>query len=73
MNLNSNQKAIMRQSGWWGLFDGLTAGYILAFALALGANNTIVGIIGAIPYVAILFSEVIGAKLLEHYTRVRIY
>ena len=63
----------MRQSGWWGLFDGLTAGYILAFALALGANNTIVGIIGAIPYVAILFSEVIGAKLLEHYTRVRIY
>lgn len=73
MKLNFNQKAIMANGGWWGLFDGLTSGFLIAYALALGASNTIVGLMGAIPYIALILSEIPGAKLLEHYTRVRIY
>lgn len=63
----------MANGGWWGLYDGLTSGFLIAYALALGASNTIVGLMGAIPYIALMLSEIPGAKLLEHYTRVRIY
>jgi len=73
MRLNNNQKHLMRSGGWWALYDGFTSLYLAAFALALGASNTIIGILGAIPYVAIMISEIPGAKLLEHFKRLQIY
>ncbi|MBI4145168.1 MFS transporter [Candidatus Woesearchaeota archaeon] len=68
-----NQRYLLQSGGWWALYDGLTAGYLLAYALALGASNTIIGIIGALPYLAMMLAEIPGAKLLEHFTRLRIY
>ncbi|MBI4151093.1 MFS transporter [Candidatus Woesearchaeota archaeon] len=73
MKLNQNQKHILHSGGLWGLYDGLTAGFLLAYALALGANNTIVGILGAVPFIAALVSEMPGAKLLENIGKVRVY
>lgn len=68
-----NQRYLLQSGGWWALYDGLTAGYLLAYALALGASNTIIGIIGALPYLAMMLAEIPGAKLLERFTRLRIY
>ncbi|HSU73199.1 MAG TPA: MFS transporter [Candidatus Binatia bacterium] len=73
MKLNNNQQYLLNSGGWWALYDGFTSAYLVAFALALGANNTVVGILGALPYIAILFSEIPGAMLLEHFSRLRIY
>ncbi len=73
MKINGSQKHILDSGGWWGMYDGLTAGYLIAYALALGASNTIVGVIGAIPFIAALLSEIPGAKLLERFSRLKIY
>ncbi len=73
MKLNQNQKYILQSGGLWGLYDGLTAGFLLAYALTLGANNTIVGILGAVPFIAALISEMPGAKLLEYFPRIRVF
>lgn len=71
--MNDNQRHVLNSGGWWALYDGFTSIYLVAFALALGANNTIVGVLGAVPYVAILLSEIPGAKLLERFKRLQIY
>jgi MFS family permease len=73
LKLDDNQRHVLNSGGWWALYDGLTSGYLIAFALALGASNTVVGVIGALPYLAAMFSEIPGAQLLEYFPRLRIY
>lgn len=72
MKLNKNQKLLIEQSVLWSIYYGLTSAFLIAFALALGASNTIIGIAGALPYLAAILAQVPGAKLVEKYSRLRI-
>jgi MFS family permease len=56
----------------WAIYYGLTSAFLIAFALALGASNTIVGIAGALPYLAAILAMIPGAKLVELYSRIHI-
>jgi MFS family permease len=69
MKVDKSQKRLIRSGAWASLWNGFTAAYLVAFALALGASNTVVGIIGAVPFIARLFAELPGAKLLEYFHR----
>lgn len=69
----SNKTALLAHIALWAAYDGLTSIYLVAFALALGANNTIVGILGALPFLASIITQIPGAELVQHYTRKNIY
>ncbi len=73
MRLNQDQQRLLYTGGVWALYETITAGFLIVFALALGASNTVVGIIGALPYVATLLMEVPGAKLVEYFRRKTIF
>lgn len=62
----------LRTQGMWAIYDAIVANYLVAFALLLGASNTVVGLLGSIPFIAVLLSEFIGAKLTERWPRMRI-
>ncbi|MBW2986228.1 MFS transporter [Candidatus Woesearchaeota archaeon] len=72
MKFNRNQKLLIEQSVLWAVYYGLTSAFLIAFALALGATNTIIGIAGALPYLAAILAQVPGAKLVEGYSRIHI-
>lgn len=57
----------------WALYESVTAGFLVVFALALGASNTIVGLLGALPSIAIVLMEIPGAKLVEYFPRKTVY
>jgi len=68
-----NTKALLKQSALWATYEGLTTAYLTAFALVLGANNTLIGFLGAIPWIATLISQIPGSELAERYKRTTIY
>ncbi|MEK6822808.1 MAG: MFS transporter, partial [Nanoarchaeota archaeon] len=70
--VSANQRAFVRTSALWAVYENFTATYLVAFALLLGASNIMVGVFGAIPFIAVLLSELIGAKLTEYWARVPI-
>ncbi len=69
MKYNKNQKNLFVNGALWAVYNGLTSTFLIAFALALGASNVVIGLLSAIPYVSIMLSEFIGAKLVEFYSR----
>jgi MFS family permease len=73
MRLNQDQQRLLYNGAAWALYESVTAGFLIAFALALGASNTVVGILGALPYIATLLMEIPGAKLVEYARRKTIY
>ncbi len=73
MKLSHDQKRLMQSGAIWALYEAFTAGFLIVYALALGASNTIVGILGALPYIATLLSEIPGAKLVEFFPRKTIF
>ncbi|MFQ5620417.1 MAG: MFS transporter [Candidatus Nanoarchaeia archaeon] len=73
MRLTNNQKYHLRNAGLWASYNALTAMFMTPFVLALGASNTEVGLVGALPYFAILITQIPGVKLLELFTRVQVY
>lgn len=72
LNYTRNQVLLIEQGVLWSIYYGLTSAFMIAFALALGASNTIIGIAGALPYLAAILAQVPGAKLGEMYTKLRI-
>jgi len=72
MKETNNQRLLIQQGILWSLYYGLTSAFLIAFALALGASNTIIGIAGALPYLAAILAQVPGAKLVELYSRLHI-
>jgi hypothetical protein len=60
-----NQTILIHQGILWAIYYGLTSTFLIAFALALGASNTIIGIAGALPYLAAILAQVPGAKLVD--------
>ncbi|MEK6874685.1 MAG: MFS transporter [Nanoarchaeota archaeon] len=73
MTWTRNQKTILRNASLWATYDGLTSTFIVAFALALGASNIWIGIFGALPFVAMLLSQIPGAYSVEFVSRKVIY
>lgn len=72
MKETHNQRLLIQQGILWSLYYGLTSAFLIAFALALGASNTVIGIAGALPYLAAILAQVPGAKLVEIYSRLHI-
>lgn len=69
MKLTRDQKLIIWNDTLWSVFQAFNAGFLIAFGLALGASNTIIGILGAIPHFATLLLEMPGARLVEYFSR----
>lgn len=69
----NNEKILLKQSALWALYESLTSAYLVAFALALGAQNTLIGFIGAIPWIATILTQIPGSELAEHYKRTTVY
>ncbi len=69
MKYNKNQKNLFVNGALWAVYNGLTSAFLIAFAFALGASNVVIGLLSAIPYISIMLSEFIGAKLAEFYSR----
>ena len=69
MARTKNQNYVLAEGGLWAIYDAFTAIFLTAFALALGASSTVIGIIGSIPYIAIVLAEMPGAKIVEFMSR----
>jgi len=72
-NSARNQKVLLANTSLWATYDGLTSSYLAAFALALGASNIIVGLLGALPFLASLLTQIPGAELVQHFSRRNLY
>ncbi len=64
-----NLKYFVWTGGSWAVFDALTAAFLTVFAVALGASNTLVGLISSITFIAVLVAELPGAKLLDYFPK----
>lgn len=69
MKLDKNQKIILWNGALWALFNGFTSAFLVAFALALGASNEIIGLLGAMPFIAVILTQMPGATLVQHFKR----
>lgn len=69
MHLSYNQKILLGNGGLWAAFDALTTGFLIAYAIHLGASNLIIGVLGAIPYIGVMCSQLPGAFLINHVRR----
>jgi len=73
MKLNNDQKRLISSGAVWAAYEAMTAGFLIVFAIALGASNTVVGILGALPAIAMVLMEIPGAKLVEFFRRKTIF
>ncbi|MBN1645340.1 MFS transporter [Candidatus Woesearchaeota archaeon] len=73
MKFDKNQKKLITNGGLWAAYEGFNAAFLAAFALALGATNTIIGILSAVPFIAAILSQIPGAKLIEYFSRKKVY
>lgn len=64
-----NQTVLLSSSALWSLYDGMTSLYLIAFALELGASNLVVGLLGALPWLASILTQIPGAQLVENHSR----
>jgi MFS family permease len=69
----NSKKIFLANSALWAAFDGLTSAYLVAFALALGASNIIIGLLGALPWLASIITQIPGAELAQHFARKKVY
>ncbi|MBI4919190.1 MFS transporter [archaeon] len=67
MKLNNNLKNFYTAGIYWAIFYAITFTFLRAYALELGASKFFIGIIGAVPYLAIFLSEIPGARLGNFY------
>ena len=68
-----SKKILLTNAALWAAYDGLTSIYLTAFALALGATNVIIGLLGALPFIASILTQIPGAELVQHFKRKKIY
>jgi MFS family permease len=73
MKLNKDQQRLITSGAIWAAYEAMTAGFLIVFAIALGASNTVVGILGALPAIAMVSMEIPGAKLVEFFRRKAIF
>lgn len=68
-----NLQNLLVNGGLWSVYNIFTSFYLSAFAIALGASNTVIGLLGAVPYIAALVAEIPGAKLVEYVDRKNLF
>lgn len=73
MTFDKNQRRLITNGGLWAAYEGFNAAFLAAFALALGASNTVIGTLMAMPYIAAILSQIPGAKLIEYMSRKKVY
>lgn len=73
MSFDRNQKKLIINGGLWAAYEGFNSAFLAAFALTLGASNTIIGTISAMPFIALILSQIPGAKLIEYVSRKKVY
>ncbi len=69
----TNKQILLTQSALWAAFDGITSVYLVAFALALGATNVEIGLLGALPWLASIITQIPGSELAQHFSRKKVY
>jgi len=69
----NNKRILLTQSSLWAAYDGLTSAYLAAFALALGASNEVIGLLGALPWLAAILTQIPGSELSQHFRRKNVY
>lgn len=69
MKYSLNQKRAIWSGILWSSAEGFTAFFLTAFALVFGATNAQIGIIASIPYLAVILTEIPGAKLMDFFPR----
>jgi|GEM_PF-1196262 len=69
MRWNDPQRRLLWEAGFRSAFDGLTVSFLVAFVLALGASNTVVGILAAFPALATISAEFFGGYLSTRFSR----
>lgn len=67
--MKDNYKLLLANTSLLSAYRGFTSVYLVAFALTLGASNTIVGLLGAIPWLAHMIMQIPGAELCQKYLR----
>ncbi len=73
MTFNPSQRRLITNGGLWAAYEGFNAAFLAAFALVLGASNTIIGTLSAVPFIALILSQIPGAKLIEYISRKKVY
>ena len=68
-----NRRVLLTNAALWALYYGLTTSFLVAFALALGASNLVIGLLGALPWLANLLTQIPGSVLVQHFARKKIY
>lgn len=68
----NNRKIILWHAGLSAAYENAAVYFMTAYALLLGAGNLTIGLLGAATYVAIMLSEIPGAKLVEYMSRRRL-
>jgi len=69
----NNKNILFANSALWAAYDGLTSAYLVAFALALGASNITIGMLGALPWLASIITQIPGSELAQHLPRKKVY
>lgn len=72
MKYTRNQKTFLLAGGAWSAYSSLTTFLIVAFALAIGASNTVVGFIGAMPPLALFIAAMPGVLLAQRFARKKV-
>jgi MFS family permease len=67
-----SKRVFFAASSLMAAFNGLTSVYLVAFALVLGASNIMIGLLGALPYLANLITQIPAARLVQILTRKKI-
>jgi MFS family permease len=65
----NNKKILLTRAAIWAAFDGFTSVFLAAYAIAQGASNTVIGLLGAMPYLAFLITQLPGVQLATHFKR----
>lgn len=65
----TNHRILFMNASFWAAYRGLTSIYLVAYALALGASNTTIGLLGALPWLATILTQIPGAELVQRYSR----
>lgn len=73
MKFTPNQKRFVANGTLWAIYEGFNAAFLSAFALALGASNTVIGLISAMPFIATIIAQIPGTKLIEYFPRKTVY
>ncbi len=71
--MEKNQKLLVANSALMSAYNGFTSVYLAAFALVLGASNTVVGLLGALPWLAQIITQIPGAELCQRFARKKIF